>query len=331
MGVPPVLADTPMAASNPYPSVGSSGVTIFVNLHWSGDNQTVAYDVYFGTDSAPPLVLANSTATSYNPGKLQENTTYYWEIVSYNANQEFNASPVWMFMTAPDSPPSQPNIIANPPTAQRETALNFTAIALDPEGDLLYYQWNWGDGNVSDWTGPYVFGASVQSSHTYMVNGSYAITVHAKDVNGQESTWSDAKTIVIQDQFRFFNLKRGFVYLVFWGIDLGYGYSYALDKSLWTVYISNDVFTVIVNVTKNVSYMMYKMTNLVYQDEHYTIIDDNITNLTSMQYFPIDTGFYNITAYAYDNHGNQIGRTMRNWIIYINWKWPILRRIFGLK
>jgi hypothetical protein len=331
IGVPFASADTPAAPSEPYPAPGSNGVTVFVYLHWTGDNQTVTYDVYFGNESVPPLVISNVTTTTYNPGKLHENTTYYWKIVSFNAEQESTESPVWMFATSPDTPPFHPTILGGPATAAKGIALNFSAIALDPEGDPLFYQWNWGDGNFSEWVGPYVFGASVATTHLYAENGTYEITVHAKDAYGKESTWSESYAVRIQPQFRFYNLHQGFVYLNFFGFDIGYGYSYALDQALWTMFVSNEAFMSIVNVSENVSYMKYKMTNLVYQDEHWVIIDENITNFTSVVYFPIDTGFYNITAFAYDGHGNMIGRTMRNWVIYVNWKWPIINRLLGRK
>lgn len=331
VGVPLASADTPAAPSQPYPSGGSSGVTIFVKLHWTGDNQTVAYDVYFGTDSQPPLVTTNLSTTTYAPGKLQNNITYYWQIVAYNAQQESTASPVWMFTTAPDSSPFQPTVLGGPVTAAKEILLNFSAIALDPEGDQVFYQWNWGDGNISEWFGPYVFGESAPGTHMYAENGTYNVTVRSKDVLGAESPWSAVYRVKIQPQFRFYNLHQGYIYLEFFGFDIGYGYSYALDQALWTMFISNDVLMVVVNTSQNVSYMKYKVTNLVYQDQHYTIVDENLTNETSVIYLSVDTGFYNITAWAYDAHGNVIGRAMRNWIIYINWKWPILKRVFGRK
>jgi hypothetical protein len=331
VGIPLTSGDSPTEASNPYPSLGSSGVTIFINLHWTGDNQTITYDVYFGTDSQPPLVQTNLSTTSYAPGKLLENTTYYWQIISYNAQQESTPSQVWMFSTAPDTAPFQPTVLAGPGTAAKAILLNFSAIALDPEADPVFYQWNWGDGNLSEWSGPYVFGESAQGSHMYEENGTYDITVRSKDVFGAESAWSATYKVTIQPQFRFYNLHQGYIYLEFFGFDIGYGYSYALDQALWTMFVSNDVLKVIVNVSKNVSSVKYKLTNLVYQDTHYTVIDENLTNDTSIIYFPVETGFYNITAFAYDGHGNVIGRAMRNWIIYVNWKWPILKRIFGRK
>jgi len=331
VGIPLTSADSPAEASNPYPSLASNGVTIFTKIRWTGDNQTVVYDVYFGTDGQPPLVQSNVSTTTYTPGKLLANTTYYWQIVSYNALQESTVGPIWMFTTAPDNAPFQPTVLGGPVTAAKEILLNFSAIALDPEADQVFYQWDWGDGNISEWTGPYMFGESAQGSHMYMENGTYNILVRSKDVFDAESVWSATHQITIQPQFRFYNLRQGYVYLRFFQFDIGYGYSYALDQALWTMFISNDVLLAVVNVSDNVSYVKYKLTNLVYQDEHISAIDENITNRTSMIYFAVDTGFYNITAFAYDSHGNLIGRAMRNWVIYINWKWPLLNRLFGRK
>lgn len=43
-------------------------------LSWTGGDpdaaNTVAYDVYFGTDMNPPLIVENQPGTTYDPGTL---------------------------------------------------------------------------------------------------------------------------------------------------------------------------------------------------------------------------------------------------------------------
>lgn len=78
----------PNCVSNILPVNGATGVSNLVNLLWqaSAGPITTGYDVYFGTSSNPSLVSANQTATSYNPGALTPNTTYYWKVIAKNAN-----------------------------------------------------------------------------------------------------------------------------------------------------------------------------------------------------------------------------------------------------
>ncbi len=67
---------------NPSPSNGATGQSTDVNLSWSNGGGATSYDVYFGTDSTPDSgeYKGNRSSTSYDPGTLSSNTTYYWRI-----------------------------------------------------------------------------------------------------------------------------------------------------------------------------------------------------------------------------------------------------------
>ncbi len=66
----------------------------------------------------------------------------------------------------------------------------------DPENDLVYYKWDWGDGTVSDWLGPFNSGVVVTASHSWSVGDDYQIKVKAKD-SYMESSWSAPLSIII--------------------------------------------------------------------------------------------------------------------------------------
>lgn len=72
----------------------------------------------------------------------------------------------------------------------------FTTNTTDPDGDSVYYQWNWGD-EVSAWLGPYTSGQDVSATHKWSVVGDYFITVNAKDSQQLESGWSNPAQIHI--------------------------------------------------------------------------------------------------------------------------------------
>lgn|GEM_PF-1873952 len=63
---------------------------------------------------------------------------------------------------------------------------------------LLSYRWDWGDGTYSEWS-PYLpSGVGVTGTHTWDQIGIYSIRVKAKNINGEESSWSNPHTITVR-------------------------------------------------------------------------------------------------------------------------------------
>ncbi len=67
----------------------------------------------------------------------------------------------------------------------------YTSVTTDPEGDEIYYLFDWGDDTYSGWLGPFSSGDEVEASHRWSERGSYEIRVKAKDEHGVQSEWSD--------------------------------------------------------------------------------------------------------------------------------------------
>lgn len=82
-----------------------------------------------------------------------------------------------------------------PPTGPTEIKpgeeFSYQASTTDPEGDDIYYVFDWGDGTNTGWIGPFQSGQSCQASHTWMERGSYAVKVRAKDTENHETIWSN--------------------------------------------------------------------------------------------------------------------------------------------
>ena len=66
----------------------------------------------------------------------------------------------------------------------------YSTRAVDPEGDQVRYEWDWGDGS-SGWIGPYNSGVTVETDHTWEEQDNYEIKVRARDTSGLISDWSD--------------------------------------------------------------------------------------------------------------------------------------------
>ena len=91
------VQNPPSTPSNPSPSNGASGVSPTPTLTWSCLNAT-SYNVYFGTQSTPPLAQSGLTSASYTPaGPLTAGTTYYWKVVGTN-DYGSTTGPVWSFI-----------------------------------------------------------------------------------------------------------------------------------------------------------------------------------------------------------------------------------------
>ena len=105
----------------------------------------------------------------------------------------------WVIKVAPaNRPPSTPN------TPQGETNVTplkkytYTTVSADPDGDEIYYMFDWGDGTTSGWLGPYKSGETVKVSHIWTKSGVYEIKVKAKDSKDAESEWSEPLQITVQ-------------------------------------------------------------------------------------------------------------------------------------
>jgi hypothetical protein len=83
-------ATVPGCATIIFPANGATGINpCSLDLSWTapvsgGCNGASSYDIYFGTNAAPPF-LVNQTGTIYSlPNALSDNTIYYWKIVPRN-------------------------------------------------------------------------------------------------------------------------------------------------------------------------------------------------------------------------------------------------------
>jgi C1A family cysteine protease len=61
----------------------------------------------------------------------------------------------------------------------------------DPDDDQVYYMWDWGDGTLSEWLGPFDSGAEATASYAWTEKGNFEVKVKAKDIYNAESEWSD--------------------------------------------------------------------------------------------------------------------------------------------
>ncbi len=122
--------------------------------------------------------------------------------------------------TAPDQP-NKPN---GPSNAIPFLKYTFESSTTDPDEDQLFYKWDWGNGEITDWIGPYNSGDLVEEKHKWAEKGTYEIKVKAKDELGAETGWSDPLTVKISfsryhnrqySNFKLFNILHIFFHQFF--------------------------------------------------------------------------------------------------------------------
>jgi PKD domain len=106
----------------------------------------------------------------------------------------------WVFFTGyTNMPPDQPPIPIGPSEGTAGLSYMFTGNTTDDETEDIYYQWDWDNGEMSEWLGPYTSGSDCEASYSWSAAGTYGVKVRAKDINDNESSWSDPQPIVISE------------------------------------------------------------------------------------------------------------------------------------
>ncbi len=100
----------PNAPTNPFPADNATDQSLDITLSWTStdpDGDEVTFDIYFEAEDATPDILVSDDQSSavYNPGSLNPNTQYYWQIISSEIEGASTAGPVWNFITGNYDPP----------------------------------------------------------------------------------------------------------------------------------------------------------------------------------------------------------------------------------
>jgi len=152
-------------------NVDSSGIaaTISFSAKQNGTSLLQLYEVKVLNNTAIPITLQNGNVTIGN-----------------TTNPPVN------------NPPMVPSSPSGPTTGFTNFSYNFSTSTVDPEENHIYYLFDWGNNNTASWKGPYFSGATCSISYSWNKTGTYVIKTKAKDIDDEESNWSQALTIKIE-------------------------------------------------------------------------------------------------------------------------------------
>ena len=202
-----------------YPYSGENLIAASTGVYWRIDNQSwnfiqmqpVGDDYYHAVIPAQE----NGTTVSYyihaeDASGRHENHPYIGEPDAYS----FTA----YGEVATNTPPEKPQRPSGEVSGKIGTTYLYSTETTDADGDQVYYLWDWGDGNFSEWLGPFASGATATAENSWATKGTYSIRVKAKDVYGNESNWSDPLAVTMPRNqilmFSFFEkLERWFPHI----------------------------------------------------------------------------------------------------------------------
>ncbi|MEN3039129.1 MAG: glycoside hydrolase family 44 protein [Candidatus Kryptonium sp.] len=151
-------------------------------------NYSYNYAEVWGFDSTSPSIIQRTPITNIT------NNTF-----SYTLPRSSVLHFVLTGVQQTNLPPSTP---LKPQGPQDDIYIGpiytFTTFSTDPNQDMIYYVFDWGDGTIS--TSTLLFsGATCYMTHVFSSSGTYNIKVKAVDSKGAESGWSEVLVVNVLD------------------------------------------------------------------------------------------------------------------------------------
>jgi len=170
---------------------------------WNGDNIVDEWTTEFYLSGVTANISHSwNTSGTYNVKVKAEDI--------YGAQSDFSSAKIIVIVSIDNDPPEKPDAPTGKTFCKVGISYSYSASTTDPDGDRIYYMFDWDDGTITEWTGPYSTDQPISMSHIWDVKGTYQIKVKAKDEHCEESEWSDPlpitmpKNIVINKQFLHF-------------------------------------------------------------------------------------------------------------------------------
>ncbi len=178
----------------PGQNIYSTIPTYHVVMNDYGFNQI--YESNHGTSFASPhvagiaalLLSQDPTLTNDEVRKIIRANVDPYDSEYYIGTGRVNA---FKALTRYNTQPEIPDTPSGKTNGKPGREYSFTTSATDDDSDDLYYFWDWGDGNYSEWLGPYSSGEECEASYTWQHEANFSIRVMVKDGRGGESYWSE--------------------------------------------------------------------------------------------------------------------------------------------
>lgn len=185
---PPNTPSTPTGPTTR--TVGQSGT--YSTSATDPDGDQVQYRFDFDANGAH----AYSAYTPLMPGGQTGSMSYTWNtsgtyVVKAQARDSAGHTSNWssgltVVVSTVNHPPNTPTV-SGPSQVKKGVSAEITATTTDPDGDMIEYYFDFGDGTNSGWTTMVSSGTAAHINHSWAKTGSYTVKVKARDTLLAES------------------------------------------------------------------------------------------------------------------------------------------------
>ena len=143
--------------------------------------------------------------SEYDHITLNSETGTLLQDMLLNDNYSFNCPAMVpqnfkVICTRTNFPPVPPSTPDGETSGYHGSSYLYATSSTDPDGDDLYYQFDWGASYLSGWLGPYLSGEQIQASFSWDSPGNYGVKVHVKDIYGSQSEWSTSLEVEMMNR-----------------------------------------------------------------------------------------------------------------------------------
>lgn len=181
---------------------------------------------------------------------------------------------------------------------------NFSIVASEPPGEEIYYMWDWGDGNISNWYGPYNSSIPMTVTYSWANDGNYSMRVKAKNAAGDETNWSAVHLMVIAEQVNFSNTRLGHIYFKLFSFNRSFLFSDFLARLSVVLILTSHEMDLEAFATDVVASVEFKAMNQMEAIDT-VVVDDNKSDGFSCT-MNITRGIYILNITAFDANGTLV-------------------------
>lgn len=172
--------------------------------------------------SKDSILLGNGYADSSGHAVIEFSEPFAGEDFVDLVVTGYNAFPYITTLSVgePNIPPLTPQKPQGPSSGKPGVLYLYRTSTTDPDGNVLFYQWDWGNGNLSEWIGPFTSGETATVSHSWTTRGSYPVRVKAKDSYGAETEWSEPLDVTMPKTSQFYRFLQQYFPLIWRIIEM---------------------------------------------------------------------------------------------------------------
>jgi len=122
--------------------------------------------------------------------------------ITLNVKDEYSANDTKMQIVKVGNGVPEKPVIDGPTRGGIYVYFNYSITPIDPDGEMVYVRWDWGNGDTYPWAGPFVSGEEITESYVWSERGKYIVKAQVKDEYDAESEWGELQVNIPRNKMQ---------------------------------------------------------------------------------------------------------------------------------